>query len=190
MPAGLLRDMSKMRTVNDGMRTLSESIMVPAVGLSLRAWVEGQGGGVLIGDATLGYHARPRHTEDIYVLFLREDAVPASVVGFERIGASVVRHRRTRIEVRVVTPELARTPFATAERVVATAAVSDGMPVASPSGLVALKLLGPPNMQARAGMVALIKTGRVELDGFYLPEDKLATHSELVIAAKRDLHPA
>jgi hypothetical protein len=44
-------------------------------------------------------------------------------------------------------------------------------------------------MQAKADIVALIKTGKVELDGFALPRDKLAAYAELVIAAKRDLHP-
>ena len=61
MPAGLLRDMSKMRTMNDGTRTLSESIMLPEVGDAIRDWVRSRGGGVLIGDAALCYHARPRH---------------------------------------------------------------------------------------------------------------------------------
>ena len=189
MPAGRPRDMSKMRAMNDGTRTLSESIMLPLVSTALRDWVRGRGGGVLIGDAALGYHARPRHTEEIEVLFLHEDALRSSVEGFDKIGAFVFRHCRTRVEVRAVTPELAQAPFATAERVVAAATVSAGMAVTSPSGLVALTLFRP-GLQAMADIVALIRTGRVELDGFFLPEDRLAAYAELAIEARRDQHPA
>ncbi len=99
------------------------------------------------------------------------------------------RHRPTRIEVRAFTPDRARAPLATAEKVVATATMSDGIAVASPSGLVALRLFRL-SLQAKADIVALIKTGRVELNGFSLPEDKLAEYAELVIAARHDLHPA
>jgi hypothetical protein len=59
-----------MQTINDGTRTLIESIMMPELIAALRDWAKSGSGGVLIGGLGLSYHARPRFTQDIDFLFL------------------------------------------------------------------------------------------------------------------------
>ena len=44
-------------------------------------------------------------------------------------------------------------------------------------------------MQDKADIVALIKTGKVDLSSFTLSTDKLKKYSELVKIAKNDTHP-
>ena len=64
-----LRDLSKMRSINDGTRTLFESVMMPNIITALRDWGKVQAGGVLIGALALSYYARPRMTQDVDFLF-------------------------------------------------------------------------------------------------------------------------
>ncbi|MGC2415660.1 MAG: hypothetical protein WA459_23550 [Stellaceae bacterium] len=66
--------------------------------------------------------------------------------------------------------------------------VSDGVSVASETGLVALKLF-PRSRQDEADIVALIKTGRVDLSGFPLTAEIMPAFRELVDAAATDPHP-
>lgn len=74
------------------------------------------------------------------------------------------------------------------EQVARTAIVSDGVAVASESGLVALKLYRQ-SFQDRADVVAVIKTRRVDLTGSRYRLKRCRHFIELVEAAKTDLHP-
>src|SRR5712672_1162308 len=89
-----LRKLTKMQTMNDGTRSLIESIMSPEVVAALRDWVRstksaasGQAAGVVIGGLGLSYHCKPRYTQDIDLLFLEPSNVPDAVGGFSRIGS-------------------------------------------------------------------------------------------------------
>ncbi|WP_043344848.1 hypothetical protein [Belnapia moabensis] len=178
MPNDRLRNIAKMRTVNDGTRTLTESVIMPALIDVLRDWSTAGAGGVLIGDVALSFHARPRAASDLTFLVLQENAIPTSFDGFERTGAHTFRHLTTGIEVRVATPSPARAPLEIAEIVTATSVLSDGIFIASASGLVAL-LLFCPGLQAMADIVTLVATGRVDLSGYPFPADKLAAFATL-----------
>lgn len=81
-----------------------------------------------------------------------------------------------------------RGPIEIAEEMALTAIVSDGVQVASEAGLVALKVFRR-SRQDEADIIALIKTGRVDLSGFPLPPEIMSAFRELVEAAAMDPHP-
>jgi hypothetical protein len=66
--------------------------------------------------------------------------------------------------------------------------MSDDVAVASESGLVALKLLRRAR-QDEADIVALVKTGRVDLSGFPLSVETVSAFRALVEVAATDPHP-
>lgn len=183
-----LREIDKMHTANQGNRTLLESVMMPEVAAALRDWCRADPGGVLIGGLGLSYHVRPRMTQDIDFLFLSDGHIPEQVPGFKRLRAHAFQHNRTHVEIELVTPELVKVPKQVVDQVVATAITSDGVNVASASGLVALKLFRH-SMQDQADIVALIKTGHVSLEGYDLPPKLITAYERLVEIARDDPHP-
>jgi hypothetical protein len=105
-----------------------------------------------------------------------------------RISPMLLRHDGTGVEVNVVTQAAIHVPLEVAEEVARTAIMSDGVRVASESGLVALKLFRL-SRQDEAEIVALVKTGRVDLAGFRLPPEQMSTFQGLVEVAATDPHP-
>jgi hypothetical protein len=81
-----LRDVSKMRTINHGTLTLYESVMLPGIISTLQDWSKTSAGGILAGALTLSYYVRPRMTQDVDFLFLSDEDVPRSIIGFTRLG--------------------------------------------------------------------------------------------------------
>jgi hypothetical protein len=179
-----MRKLTKMQDINRGDRSLIESVMNPEVIFALRDWVKSTASGVLIGALGLSFHCKPRYTQDIDFLFLEPNDVPNAVRGFSRIGAGF-QHNRTHIAVDIFTPSSINIPRDVAERVTGTVALSDDIRVASASGLVALKLFRS-SMQDKADMVALIKTGQVDLSGWPLPPETLPLFEALVEIARTD----
>ncbi len=98
------------------------------------------------------------------------------------------RHDRTGVEVNVASPDAINVPREVAEEVARTAIVSDGVQVAPESGLVALRLFRK-SYYDQGDIVALIKTGRVDLSGFPAAPEKMASFWELVDDAKTDPRP-
>jgi hypothetical protein len=133
-----LRKLTKMQAINDGTRTLIESIMMPELIAALREWANSGSGGVLIGGLGLSYHVRPRFTQDIDFLFLEPTDAPEAVPGFCRISSSIVEHLQTHVLVNIVSPSSVSIPEEIAEQIVLTATLSNRIRVATPSGLVAL----------------------------------------------------
>jgi hypothetical protein len=127
-------------------------------------------------------------TQDLDFLFLDNAAVRDTVSGSDQIDPALLRPHGSGIEVTLVTPAAMCVPPQVADEVARTAIVSDGLQVASESGLVALKLFRL-SYQDKADIVALIKTGRVGLSGFSLPAEKMAAFRELVETAATDPHP-
>ena len=179
-----VRDLSRAGVQNDGTRGLFESILPPEVELAMRDWLSGTGGVgfVVIGGMALSYHARPRMTQDIDVLYRSESDVPGAVPGFTRTRPHAFQHAATHVEVEVLTTGFIRSRPGVVDAVFATASVVDGAAIASPSGLVALKL-ARHSMQDRADIVALIRTGRVDMVGFDLNETETSRLSALREAA-------
>jgi hypothetical protein len=132
----------------------------------------------------LSYHCKLRYTQDIDFLFLEPSDVPDAVGGFSRIGSGF-QHDRTHIAVDIFTPSSINIPRDVAEQVMRTVALSDNIRVASASGLVVLKLFRS-SMRDRADIVALLKTGHVDLSGWPLPPEMLPSFEALVEVARTD----
>jgi hypothetical protein len=183
-----LRKLTKMRTANDGTRSLVESIMAPAVIAALQDWTKRTSlNAVLIDDLALCYHAKPRMTQGICFLFKTPDDIPDTIAGFTRIRSNTFRHNKTGVDVEAVTPASINAPMDVVDRVFATATESDGVRIATASGLVALKLCRVRlKMRDRADIVDLVKTGKVDLTDFRLGPDRLRAFEELVQAAKTE----
>jgi hypothetical protein len=212
-----------MQTINDGTRSLIESIMMPEVITALRNWAKAKAPSVLIGALALSYYVKPRFTQDIDFLFAKDADVPDSVPGFTRSSdlskarpagkartssaenlwfgksyppsadarlglAKGFCHRRTGVEVNVITASSSNVPKEIVEQVIRSTTASNGIRVASAAGLVALKLFRF-SAQDRADIVALSETRRVDLSGLPLPPEKLAAFEALVSEAKTDPHP-
>ena len=185
-----LRNIAEMNTINDAAhsRSLIGSIMLPEVIMAFQTWVKAGLDGVLIGTAALGFHVRPRATQELEFLLPDDAAVPDAVAGFDGIGPALFRHQGTGVEVNIVTPVAIGVPIEIAEKVARTTIASDGAAVASESGIVALKLFRR-SRQDEADIIPLIKTGRVDLSGFPLAPEQMSAFRKLVEVAKTDPHP-
>ena len=183
-----LRDLSKMRTINDGTRTLFKSVMMPEIIVALRDWSKAQAGGILIGALGLSYYARPRMTQDVDLLFLHDEDVPVSVNGFSRTADHAFQHDVTHVEIDLITTERVNAPLEVVQRVIEAATESDGIKIASASGLAALKLFRL-SMRDKADVAALVTTGKVNVNGFALPSEKLQAFKVFEVEAWRDPHP-
>ena len=60
----------KLNIVNDGTRSLMESIAIPEVERALKDWNKIDHSGILIGGCAIGYYSKPRATTDVDILFL------------------------------------------------------------------------------------------------------------------------
>lgn len=175
-----IRDLIKTVRMNDGYRTLFESILVPEVIVAIKDWIKASSSTnmVLIGGLALSYYVKPRATQDAGFLFLQSADIPELVNGFKRNRKSAFQHNKTHVEIELVTPELIGIDKSIALMVFQTAIEQDGIKVANPSGLVSLKLFRF-NLQDQADIVELIKTGKVDLKGWPLPKDKVHQFEEL-----------
>ena len=86
----------------------------------------------------------------------------------------------------IATPSSINVPKEIAEQVFLTATLSNRFRVATPSGLVAIKLFGRRRVQDDADIVALIKIRRVDLAGWPLAPAMLAAFEGWVEIAKTD----
>ena len=143
----------------------------------------------MIGGLGLSYHVRPRFTQDIDFLFLKPADAPEAIPGFYRSTSSIFEHLQTHVQVNIVSPSSMSIPKEIAEQVILTATLSNRIRAATPSGLVALKL-SRLSAHDKADIIALIKTGRVDLSGFQLPPEKLVALDALVSEAATDPHPS
>lgn len=174
-----IRNIDKMSDINKGDRTLKESIMSPEVNLALNDWIDNNiNNCVLIGGIALSYYVKPRYTEDIDILFLSKMYIPETLNKFKKHRPSAFQHNKTHVEVEVVTPELINTPIFLVATVFVTAIIKDGIKIASPSGLIALKL-GRFNLQDQADIYALIKCSEIDLTPFKLPDELLDKYEKI-----------
>lgn len=132
----------KQKFKNDGIRTIKESILDYRVEEVFKEWVmySGVNNCVLIGGVAVSYYLRVRNTNDIDFIFLSEEDIPTNVYKFRKVRKHGFRHIKTHVEVEVLTPETINISQELFEKVYQTANLSDGVKVASPVGLIALKL--------------------------------------------------
>jgi hypothetical protein len=164
---------------NDGNRSLYESIPVPEVESALKDWAKSNKDGVLIGGCAVDFYVRPRATMDVDFMFLSKDQIPNEVSGFKRIRDGAFRHIKTHVEIEVVTSGSVNIPQELVSKVYKTAEEHDGVRVASPSGLVALKLKRLKRHDV-GDIVDLYSTGKVDLSGWFLTDKDITNYKEII----------
>lgn len=144
-------------------RPLFESIVAPEVTSALAKWIGSTKiPGVLIGGLALSFYVKPRYTMDVDVLYVTDQEIPTNIPGFKKIRPHTFQHNDTHVEVEVLSADFLHLPIDLINKVIKTAVVSNGMKIASKSGLVALKLQRG-KLQDQADIVNLIATGGVDI---------------------------
>lgn len=175
----LLRDLAKTNSINDGTRTLMESILIPEVVQALKDWNDAtKAEAILIGGLATAFYTKPRATTDIDLLFLSKEKIPESVSGFKRIRPGAFQHNKTHVEVEVLHPQSINLLESIAQKVFKTANDVDGIKVASPGALVVLKLHRMKRYD-EGDIISLIETGRVDLSGWGLGAEMVAKFNEI-----------
>jgi hypothetical protein len=171
----------KLNRVNDGTRTLLESMAIPEIEKALSDWInsEHEGTGVLIGGCATSYYSKPRATTDVDVLYTHSDSIPSSVPKFKRIRAGAFQHNDTHAEVEVISPQTINISIELAQKVYDTSIQVNNYRVASPSGIVALKLQRLKNNDI-GDIVAMINTSKVDLDDWPLSTQNLNDYNEIL----------
>jgi len=173
------RLIDKMNNVNDGTRTLTESILIPEIALALSDWITNyQENYVLIGGLALSYYVKPRTTIDIDVLFLNFNDIPKKVLKFKKHRTLAFQHNITHVEVETVTPESINLPIEVAQKVFDTAIIKDNIKIASPSGLVAMKLFRFNRMD-QADIENLILNTTIDLTFFNIPKELIKKYKKI-----------
>lgn len=162
-------------------RPLLQSILVPELAKALRDWIENapHDAGTLIGGLAASYYALPRTTMDIDLIFA--GSVPSLVPGFKKIRAHAFEHKETGVEVEVLDAAFLGIPEALVQKVTDTAHKSDGVSVASPEGLIALKLQRA-SRQDQADIESLLKRYPItlnELQHWNLTAQQIAIFHEI-----------
>jgi len=164
------RNLRKMNSINDGTRTLNESIIAPEVLDALNDWKKYQPlQGVLIGGIALSFYVKPRYTTDADFLFLSLDEIPEKIQNFKRHRKSAFEHKKTGVEIEVLTPTHIKVPENVAKIIIETSIEIENIKVASPSGIVASKLFRF-SLQDKADIASLLKSYEIDLSSFNIPQ--------------------
>lgn len=170
------------RTANNEQlsRPLLESIIAPEIELAAKDWINANVGGVLIGGLALSYYGKPRYTENIDILFVSDSDVPNSIPGFKRIRNHAFEHNKTQIEVEVLSASHLKMPTGLVKQIIATSVNSNGIQIASRSGLIASKL-SRGNRYDQADIEQLFNTGNVDLAPYseWLTDEQIVLYKEI-----------
>lgn len=185
-----LRNLSVANGPNDGSRSLEDSIIVPEVKHAVNVWKKSSSKSkpVLIGGLAYSYYAKPRATTDVDFLYLQENDVPESVDGMKRIRPSAFQDNKTHVEVEVLTNKTLHLPQHILNKVFKTAKDVGSVRIASPEGLIALKLYAG-RAKDYGDIVELMKAVSVELslDDWHLDQPQKLKLKELVSQAKKEI---
>lgn len=136
-----MRNVWKMNWKNDGFRTLYESIIYSEVSEALNDWKKyNDNNYVLVGGIALSYYIKPRQTQDIDIIFLTENDIPNNVIGFRKNRLHSFEHIKTGVKVELLTPEYLNKSKIMFKKTFDESILSDGIRLASPKSLIALKL--------------------------------------------------
>lgn len=155
----LYQNRRKSKWKNDGFRSIYESVIPKEVLVALDDWkYSNKSECVLIDGLALSYYTKPRYTEDIDLIFLTEDDIPENVYKFRRNRKHSFEHIKTGVEVEVITPLHINKKQSLFENIFETSIESDGIKVASPLGLISLKLFrSKVNDRDRLDIIELLK---------------------------------
>lgn len=177
----------KSKWKNNGFRTLYESVIPNEVLVALDDWKSNQiNDCVLIGALALSYYIKPRYTEDIDLIFLSEEDIPNYVYKFRKNRAHSFEHIKTGVEVELITPVHINKGVNLFNDIFRTAVTSDGIKIASPLGLIALKLFRSRYKERdRLDIIELCRYCKennidIDLSNFNLTDDEHSILSEIV----------
>lgn len=166
-----MRNLYKMNDINDGTRTLYESIISTEIIDTFEELKKSNINFILIGGLALSYYVKPRFTTDIDLLFLSKDDFPIYLNNFSKNRSHSFLNKKTNIEVELLDSTFINIPNDIIKKVFDTAKNVDGIKIASPSGLIALKLFRF-NRQDQADIENLIDNCEIELSIFNLPNEQ------------------
>jgi len=176
----------KSKWKNDGIRSLYESVIPNEVLTALDDWkLHNNSNCVLIGGLALSYYTKPRYTEDIDLIFLTEEDIPEKVYKFRRNRQHSFEHIKTGVEVEVLTPKHINKGIELFKNVIDSSVKSDGIKIASPLGLIALKLFrSKTNDRDRLDIIELCKycyenNIKLDISNFDLTDDEIKTFNEI-----------
>jgi len=174
-----LKFIDLLNKVNNGSRSLHESIPVKEVNQALLDWCKNSSAGILIGGCAVDFYVRPRMTMDVDFLFLSSSDIPKTVLGFKRIRTGAFQHNKTHVEIEVMSPDSINISKKLVDKVIKTAIINSGVNVASPSGLVALKLKRLKRHDI-GDIIDLYNTGKVDLNGWDLTEEDIKNYEQIL----------
>ena len=108
---------------------------------------------VLIGELAVSFYAKPRSTAEAELLFASKADRPLRVPSFTRVGERAFQHDESKLMIAVFSPESLALDGERVRKIFApsaTPATHAGLFIASPVGLIALKLQ-PPVVQPSGG---------------------------------------
>lgn len=151
---------------HQGPLSVFESVVVPEITAAIRDWIgSADVPGVLIGGLAVSFYARPRSTMNVEVLYVTDEQIPDSIPGFKRIRSHTFQHNETHVEVEVLSSNFLGVSKGLVQEVVKNAVESNGMKIASNSGLVALKL-HRGGLTDQADIEQLILSGDINLNPY------------------------
>jgi hypothetical protein len=170
----------KWYKINDGTRTLMESIIAPEVSLALKDFKNSGGSknAILIGGLALSYWGVPRATMDADFLFLSGGDIPQYVEGFKKIRDHTFQHKETHVEIEVLDTAYLNLPINVVEAAFKTVVDDNGIKVASKSAIVALKLFRLKRYD-QGDIEQLLLIGDIDLTPFNLPQDKIDAFNKI-----------
>lgn len=132
----------KSKWINSGFRSLFESVIPNEVIQALRDWKDNykENNYIMIGGLAMSYYDRPRYTEDIDLIFLSYEDIPDSVYKFRKSRKHGFEHLKTGVEIETLQPETINKDRKFFDTIFNDSIESDGIRIASPVSLIALKL--------------------------------------------------
>lgn len=166
-----LRNIWKFSWKNDlskNFRSLNESIVYPEVEKALNDWKKFSNNDnyVLIGGLAYSFYLKPRATQDIDLIFISFDDIPEMVNNFKRIRKHGFIHLETQVEVETLDAEFLGKDKDFFKTIFKNSIESDGIKIASPVSLIALKV-GRYSPMDKSDIIELIKyckDNSIELD--------------------------
>lgn len=164
--------------MNDGTRTLFESMLSPDLSTALKDWNKSEHGGILIGGAAVSYWGIPRMTHDIDIIFLSDNDIPVFVDGFKRVRPHCYLHLATHVEIEVLTPEFLKIPHEWFDKIKHDSVISNEIKVAGKSSLIALKIQRA-SYQDKHDIQQLLDMGNIDLTPYHLSVAQLEMVDEI-----------
>lgn len=160
----------KLRKLNnDDNRTIIESILVPELIQAFKDWPKQNC--VLIGGLALSYYVKPRTTTDIDILYQSEQNIPSQANNFKRNKDHSFKHKLTGVEIETLTPNFINIPQDLIQQIFDTAIKTEDCLIASPAGLISLKL-HRNSFQDRADIAALLqKYPNIDITNYNLNQE-------------------